>query len=365
MCSLTKRFSLTLPEMVSVVAAYELIPENPYYFYLAIRSILSSTKKQQRLPDVHRGYAMGYLVGSLMMHFLALKRNHVNGATDDDMQMPRSRFATYVDPSLPEGNEWRERCDEKIILILLINSIYPILKSKNRFRVYRDLLNRYQKHVPKMGDLKGNHSLAIMSALGILPGWIREHAEITATNKYMTWFAEKFPLPKPLNATELERLITTLCRALESEIGRPVTIRELENILCKVFRVTNDSTSDLRFRDMLIPEQNLFLFEWRKDGTTVTILSPDNQRTRVEGNGLILKWMVGDSHLTMQEMVEVLGITKDMPTGAALANLTISRLLWDGRWEGGDVMELNDDILYQSKRALTNAFKRISLQLRR
>jgi hypothetical protein len=40
-------------------------------------------------------------------------------------------------------------------------------------------------------------------------------------------------------------------------------------------------------------------------------------------------------------------------------------LLWDGRWEGGDVMELNDDILYQSKRALTNAFKRISLQLRR
>jgi hypothetical protein len=85
----------------------------------------------------------------------------------------------------------------------------------------------------------------------------------------------------------------------------------------------------------------------------------------VEGNGLILKWMVGDSHLTMQEMVEVLGITKDMPTGAALANLTISRLLWDGRWEGGDVMELNDDILYQSKRALTNAFKQISLQLRR
>jgi hypothetical protein len=358
MCSLSKRLSLTLPEMVSVVAAYELIPDNPYYFYLSIRSILSSSK-QVALGEMHRGYAIGYLVGSLMLEYHRIKKNQA-------IQVPGRRFPTYVQPKLPTGQEWRQRCDEKIFLILHINSTYPTLTSKvTRQKVYRDILKRFAKNVVNMGELKTNHSLAIMASLGLLPCWIREHAEITADSRYMKWFATQYPLPTPLNPTKLERVVSTLRKAFETEFGRPFTIRELENILCKVFRVTKEASSDRQFCDMLIPYQNLFSFEVKKHGTKVTIMNPgDEERILVDGNGLINRWMLGDSHLTMQEIVKVLGIPAQMPTDESMTNITLPRLLCDGRWDGGDEMVLTDDILLESERHLTSVFKRISSQLR-
>jgi hypothetical protein len=177
----------------------------------------------------------------------------------------------------------------------------------------------------------------------------------------MKWFMTKFPLPTPMNSTKLERIISTLRAALEAEFGRPFTIREVENILCKVFRITKDLASDRRFNDILVPKQDLFEFA----GTSVHILNPRNrERTCLEGCGLINRWMVGDSYLSMSEIVDVLGIPNRLPSDAAIPSLTISPLLHDGRWDGRDEMKLNDGILLESRRDLTAIFNCISQQLR-
>jgi hypothetical protein len=353
-CSMSNCLALTLPEVVSVVSAYDLIPDNPYYFYLAVRSILSSTNREC-LPRSNRGYALGYLIGSLMLKFNNIKR-------EKDVQVPGRRFPTYSEPRLPDRIDWIDRCNEKLVLILHINSTYPSVASKaQRYRIYRDMIKRFSRNIPNQGDLKTNHSLAILSSLGILPPWVREHAEISPSSRYMKWFMTKFPLPTPMNSTKLERIISTLRAALEAEFGRPFTIREVENILCKVFRITKDLASDRRFNDILVPKQDLFEFA----GTSVHILNPRNrERTCLEGCGLINRWMVGDSYLSMSEIVDVLGIPNRLPSDAAIPSLTISPLLHDGRWDGRDEMKLNDGILLESRRDLTAIFNCISQQLR-
>jgi hypothetical protein len=277
--------------------------------------------------------------------------------------VPGRRFPTYADPVLPDKKDWIQRCEEKTFLILRINATYPILSNKaQRYKVYRDIAKRFAMNVPNMGNLRANHSLALMSSIGLLPPWIREHAEISHTSKYMQWFSDHYPLPRPLNSTRMEQVISTLRVAFENEFGRAYTVRELENILCKVFRVTNDGPSDRRFGDILVPKQNLFVF----NGTTVKILNPDTPETQLlDGSALINRWMLGDSYLTMKEIVDVLGIPAQMPTAESFANIQIPSRLFSGRWEAtNDDIDLSDRILMEPRKDLTAVYNRISRKLR-
>ena len=356
MLAMEKRFSLTIPEVVSVVAAYDIIADNPYYFYLSVRSLMSCSSRGT-LPRAHRGYAFGYLLGTLMIEFYRVKKRN-------SLKVPGRRYATYVDPELPEKKEWIKRCDEKTLLILHVNATYPDMTNKGQCcKVYRDILKKFSKNILNMGDLRTNHSLAIMSALGLLPSWIRQHADISPTTRYMKWFSDHYPLPRPLNYTKLERVIATLGRALAHEFGREFTIRELENILCKVFRVINDGPSDRLFGDILVPLQNLFLF----NKTTVKILNPRTAETQlVDGTALINRWMLGDSYLSMKEIVDVLGIRAQMPTETSLVNIKIPAPLFDGRWDiVNDEIELSDATLLEARKELTTVYNRVSRQLRK
>jgi hypothetical protein len=77
----------------------------------------------------------------------------------------------------------------------------------------------------------------------------------------MKWFAEEYTLPKPVNLDNLERILSTVQVVLETQLGHHVLVRELENVLCKVFWSSKNPVLDQVFSDILVPTQDLFVFQ--------------------------------------------------------------------------------------------------------
>jgi hypothetical protein len=142
------------------------------------------------------------------MEFRRIKRLYA-------IPVPGLRFKCYNAPVLPSGNDWVARCEERTLLVLYVNAAYPTMTNRNKINtVYKDLIKRFSEHCLYVGKLTMNHSLALLAAVGLLPRWIREHAEITPGSRYMKWFADEYPLPKPLNIPNLDRILSTVRVAL-------------------------------------------------------------------------------------------------------------------------------------------------------
>jgi hypothetical protein len=353
MTSLAQQMCLSLPEMVSVVAAYDIIPNNPSYFYVAVVAVLSSTTSS-RLLSAHYGYAFGYLIASLMMDFWATKPVKES--------VPGLRFCHYTKSSVPTGTEWVKQCDEKLGLILHVNATYPLARSKqSRFKVCREVLGRFAKNIPDAGLLITNHSMALMSELGLLPSWIIEHAEIGVSLRYMKWFVERYGLEKPLTFVNIEWMLSTLGSAMHNHFGVVFSVRELENILCKVVRMGVDQPSDRRFCDLLIPRHNLFFTK-----NSVTIVHPETSESQlIDVSALLNFWIVGNGRMPMTAIVAKFDVPKKIPTEASLLGYVIPKDLFVVNTNRMDEYDLTTTPFMESNERLTRVFSRVSSRLNR
>jgi hypothetical protein len=74
---LIKHFGLTLPEMVGLVPAIELLSNTAYFFYTVTKALLAM--RPLDLNHCHRGLAFGYLVAKLLLHLKRTKLEHCLG----------------------------------------------------------------------------------------------------------------------------------------------------------------------------------------------------------------------------------------------------------------------------------------------
>jgi hypothetical protein len=312
---LAQRFRLTFPECIGLQTAYEIFPNTSYYFGVAACTLLRGPRR--RLRTKFRGFSFGLAMVQLMSQFWEIARSLPSG------RRPGRRFAVYNLPVLPEPEVWDKRCHHKMVTCLHVHALHSTIKSrKEKQKVYKSILLRLCGQAPKVGHLIMNHSMALMAQIGLLPAWIRDEAMIKEDSRYMTYFCGNYKVDKALLLLGCEKLISTVQAAFNSRFNRKFTIRQIENILCKVYRL--DNSSDDGWFDLFFPLQNTFSFE----GDKILIYSPDQPDAPQELSGfLINRWPYGDTVMGMEEMVRSMHLGAIMPTDKSSATFNVPHQL--------------------------------------
>jgi hypothetical protein len=313
---LVDHFGLSFPETISLVSAIEILPNTAYFFATAAAALLATNPKD--IPGRHRGFAFGYLVASLSLHFRRIRSE----------SCPGIRFKMYWEPELPSGLEWERRCSLKTLACLRFHAAYgSLIDKKKRALQYKKLRIHFCSSTENVGLLITNHVLGISSCLGLLPAWVRGEIELSPSNRSAKWFLEKFNLPS--NIETVEQITENLRHALSTRYGITVTRRTGENILCKIYRLRTESTSDSSFFDLAFKGQMLF----QSEGDGLRISFPkDELEDIIVDDYLIKRWSYGNTVLTVDEIIGKIGMSdRGVPTAMEAKNWSVPDDLMFGR----------------------------------
>lgn len=256
---LTSKFKLNFVEIVSVATAFELIPEIAYYWLLATSAMMQN----DTLPDHFRGRAIGHLFTRLAFHFY---RKYQVQTRKQEVR----RYGKYSQKTIPSRQEFKNKVYVRVVLCLHVWMKRPKRPSKIDIEMeYNNIMTLWKQKLKDasgnnlkdgVGDLAAIHSMAIHSELGLLPAWVRDEAHISGKSRYMDHFAETYALGTMTKA-RLESVVADLQAAMKFVFGITFSKARIENLLCKVFRLTSSTAELEKFCDLLIPDQPLFKFD--------------------------------------------------------------------------------------------------------
>jgi hypothetical protein len=314
---LARRFGLTFPECIGLQTAYEVFPNTSYFFGLAACTLLRVRASRGPLPTKFRGFGFGHAMSLLMNQFYLIATQLPSG------KRPGRRFSVYNRPPLQEREVWDKRCHHKMVMCLHVHHMHSIVKSrKDKAKIYKSILLSLSGQAPKVGDVIMNHSMALMAQIGLLPAWIREEAVVSPTSKYMKYFCDKFDVDKSLLLAGCEKFVLTVQAAFNSRFpNRKFTVREIENVLCKVFRL--DKSTEHHWFDLFFPLQNTFSFQ----GDKILICSPDQNSPQETEGCLINRWPYGDTVMGVDAIVHSMNLGSIMPTDESIASFVVPRQL--------------------------------------
>jgi hypothetical protein len=242
---LDQKFKLNLPERLSLIRALAVTPNSTYLFVAAVSAIV----QQGRIDPKHRqGYRFGFFLANLMIDIHA-------GLEKESRKLPPRRFNCYRKYVVPNEQDWNRECDR----LLLLHLTTPDTKVKSeRHTAYKDVRHALADIFPYVDVLGGNHLVAIAGTLGVLPLWLTSEIEIHK-GRPMKWLLAKFfDNEKERNKLKPDDVISNILAALKTRFAGDFTRRTVENIVCKVFRRHTKNKTDEQFRDILVPEQNLY-----------------------------------------------------------------------------------------------------------
>ena len=152
--------------------------------------------------------------------------------------------------------------------------------------IYKATFNQIEAEIPGAHILKVNHLMGAMAIIGVLPLWyigLFHHVHETQGIKHLV---ELFKLKTGKGPTQT--LTNALIRALSIEFGCAFSVRECENILCKVTR--KDISSKNKWCDVVY--ENQCIFEDYDDHIVIHAADKDNSQNHIEGEILhgFLKW---------------------------------------------------------------------------
>ena len=172
---------------------------------------------------------------------------------------------------VPNKDEWCESV-EKIVYVTLKsfkNNIKPSAK-KECLKIYNATFDQIAAEIPGAGILKVNHLMGAMAIIGVLPLWYIGLFHKVHRTKAIEHLIELFKLKTGSGPTQT--LMNALIWALSIKFGRKFSVRECENILCKVMR--KDISSNKKWCDVVYENQGIF--EAYDDHIIIHIADKDN-----------------------------------------------------------------------------------------
>jgi hypothetical protein len=251
MANLLAKFDLDFLETVSLVEAFEFIPENSKVFDLACHVVYVMFNNNRALNDHHRGPKLGFLLLRFILNifyhlFITPKEEGGLG-----MRQQGRRFNNYVSKVLPDENYFIQRCEASVLKCLHFWRQFPSKPNNKEIdSAYRAIRDGMANGKHGVGSLTSSHSCAIRSYIGLLPPWVREHGVVDAQTKCM-----KERYMQEFGITDVPRSFNALFHALKP-CDPKLAKGKVENMLCKCFRV--DTESDSSFADNLRESQMLF-----------------------------------------------------------------------------------------------------------
>ena len=119
---------------------------------------------------------------------------------------------------------------------------------------YKESYNKIKHHIYGSGVLKVNHLMGTMAIIGVLPLWYIEFYHGVHLTDGMKHIVEKFGVSKGIASTQ--SFMNSFAHALSSKFERKFSMRECENIICKVLR-EDKNTVDI-WRDIVYLNQAIF-----------------------------------------------------------------------------------------------------------
>jgi hypothetical protein len=165
-----------------------------------------------------------------------------------DKILPPLRFPKYETFSAVGKQEWM-RSVRRCVQVLSDCRSLPRTPTIVDYNVARRTI---QGEIGRVGDLRSNHLMGILSVLGFLPlTWF----PLTSggANKAYAYLETKYPNSVPGQ----EECFKNVHHAIEAKLGRRVSIRYAENAWCKSGRIL--SGSDGQFWDLIDPRFPLFV----------------------------------------------------------------------------------------------------------
>jgi hypothetical protein len=275
---LLQKFALSYPELMSVMTAYTKMPFSTYYFAAAAKALLLLSPSDDLITSC-RGFRFGlYLLRLMMSIQLRTKERNI--------KIPIRFGLDEQVVEISNEEEWNRQCHGMTIICLSVNSNFSIVKSKsNRKTMFSKVRRAMSRYIPHADIIINNHLMAIQGTLGLLPHWCVSECDILGSSLSFKWIASNFGIePSTKNA---QQLIESSQYALNcrQENGVNVTKRQMENVLCQIYRIHGDSNSDKWFGDVLFSGQSLFSIS---DSESV-IHQPGSTPLRISGC-LVTNW---------------------------------------------------------------------------
>ena len=223
---LSLEFSLSFPEIVSLLLGMETLPHQTYLSRIATLIMIQSPNEEKKK------FLRGSLFGRCFAQILQSVFNTNQGSAGF------RRYNYYVPRALPSPETWEGIVDRRMHLIMNLWKDYPEWPSKQQaISVMKSFTRDIEKTNVGTGKLASNHVTLVMSMLGVTPPWTADFAVITDKAKSIEWFNNQFAMKKPLKGVELDRMVSSLSRSLQQLCPTiRFTLRLMENVLCEAYR---------------------------------------------------------------------------------------------------------------------------------
>jgi hypothetical protein len=307
---LMHHFDLNLVEIHSVHLASCFVPECKIFFSIAADMLMSLQIEELRAGDT------GVFLGRL----LALLSIQVQKAYQSKKRVDIRRYPKRVSPEVLSRNSWAEIVRYHAVLCLHVWKGHSKCPKSQRNAVYDDVVARLV-HVYGMGLLVGNHLIGEKACLGLLPAWMREHAKISDNSKAVVFFKYRYGDSKHLKGEGLRRFSSDVAATIADRFGHLTSLRKVENIFCKVYRLLNKG--DSLWKDVLHYEQPVFRFPNEK---ICEVLTRDGNFS-LDGGFVLNLFPYGNGFESMDGIIERLHMVATIPDDCTLKRFNLPREL--------------------------------------
>ena len=190
---LSLKFSLSFPEIVSLLLGMETLPHQTYL------SRVATLIMSQSPNDEKKKFPRGPLFGCCFAQILQSVFNTYQGLAGFRW------YNYYVPRALPSSETWEGIVKRRMHMIMNLWKDYPERPSKQQaISVMKSFTRDIERTNVGTGKLASNHITLVMSILGITPPWTADFAVITDKAKSIEWFNNQFAMKKLLKGVELE-----------------------------------------------------------------------------------------------------------------------------------------------------------------
>lgn len=211
---LTAKFNLCLPEIIGLICAQDFMHQTSLFFILAAKAMLHCV--DPRMFSGNRpGYEFSFVFIRILLHFRDEVEAHLSrrGGSRRDFR----RYRQYYRAVMPSWQDWRGHCHRKLTICLHVNAALSEPGSQDKsFSWYTKAHAMFMKEAHQVGDLGINHSMAVMSCLGLLPPWFLEYVQFKPESRPMKFYSSMFYHSQTFKKDSLDKVMRTLRSHLSS-----------------------------------------------------------------------------------------------------------------------------------------------------
>lgn len=238
------KYSLNYLEVISVMNAWVNLQWTVVYFCQGCLFLLKDNKLKVR----------GIFLGLHLFEQMKILHDKIKVSKKKN---PGLRYNDYHKVLVPDKTKWANSVKHMTHTCLkTFKQASQSQYKKYRMKCYHETFNQLHKVIHGANVLKINHLMGAMAMLGTLPLWYVEYYHGLHTCKGIKKLVQKFNL----GATQqnIQTFMKSFQQALSIKEDRLLSIRECENIVCKVYRKDNIKSNDTKWKDVVFYGQILF-----------------------------------------------------------------------------------------------------------